>query len=122
MRTELIPKVEARYRADPARRILFGQAHSSHFVLYSAYDDPDLFWSRIAYIPSFEPSMARFYKALAPATCTDLRLVVASGTRDRTDIPWQLAMPDIQTGTHVYDTASVYRTGMRIIYRRAVNL
>ena len=137
LRTELIPQVETRYRADPARRILYGQSRSGHFVLYSAFNDPDLFWGRIAYNPSFEPGMARFYGSPAIATRTDLRLVVASGTRDwhnnrahfeawraawegRQDLPWQLAMPDIPGGTHAYDTASAYRTGMRFIEGRRV--
>jgi uncharacterized protein len=130
---ELIPKVEARYRADPERRILYGQARAGHFVLYSAFNDPDLFWGRIAYNPSFEPGMSRFYQPPSSTSRADLRLIVASGTRDRpnnrahfrawqdawqgkSDLPWQLVMPDIPGGTHAYDTSSAYRTGMRFIH------
>jgi len=61
LKTELIPLVERRYRADPARRILFGQSRGGGFVLYSAFTDPDLFWGRIASNPSFDPGRARFF-------------------------------------------------------------
>jgi uncharacterized protein len=137
LRAELIPQIETNYRADPKRRILYGQARSGHFVLYSAFNDPDLFWGRIAYNPSFEPGMTRFFDAPARASRTDLRLVVASGTRDRPynrahfeawratwqdrrDTQWQLAMPDIVGGTHAYDTSSAYRAGMRFIQGRQI--
>lgn len=43
LRLELLPRIEARYAADPAKRILFGQSFGGTFVLYSAFTEPDLF-------------------------------------------------------------------------------
>ena len=80
LKTELLPLVERRYRADPGRRILFGQSRGGSFVLYSAFADPDLFWGRIASNPLIEPFHDRFYGAPAKGKRTDLGLVVASGS------------------------------------------
>lgn len=43
LREELLPEVERRWRADPQRRILFGQSRGGSFVLFSAFTEPDLF-------------------------------------------------------------------------------
>lgn len=129
LRTELLPEVERRYRADPARRILFGQSFGGSFVLYSAFTEPDLFWARIASNPAFEPGRARFFGPPPRATRRDLRLVVASGTRDREpyrqgalewfrawegrrDAPWTLRPLTIEGGTHAADSLNVYRAAM----------
>ncbi|HET7817601.1 MAG TPA: alpha/beta hydrolase-fold protein, partial [Sphingomicrobium sp.] len=91
LKSELIPLVEGRTRADPSRRILVGQSRSGGFVLYSAYTDPDLFWGRIASNPSFPAHRALLVSgAPAAAARRDLRLAVASGTNDR---------PAIRAGT-----------------------
>lgn len=55
LENELLPAVEQRYRADPARRVLFGQSRAGAMVLYSAFAEPDLFWARIASNPSWKP-------------------------------------------------------------------
>lgn len=51
LRGQLVPEVERRYASDPARRVLVGQSRAGYFVLWSALQDPDLFWGRIASNP-----------------------------------------------------------------------
>lgn len=138
LREELIPRVEQRYRADPARRILVGQSRGGALVLYSAFTDPDLFWARIASNPSFEPGRARFFGRPSPAARSDLRLAVISGTRDRArsrdpaiswfremegraDLPWALHSVHLEDGTHAADIARAYRGAMRWIFARPAN-
>lgn len=125
---ELIPATERRVRADPARRILFGQSRGGGFVLHSAFTQPDLFWGRIASNPTLDelPSLSRPPVAAAR---NDLRLLVASGSRDRpqfrgpalqwfrewsgrSGLPWDLRTHTIDGGTHAADAPRVYRQAM----------
>lgn len=135
LETELLPAVEQRYRADPARRILFGQSHGGSFVLYSAFTRPDLFWGRIASNPSFKPDAALFHAKPATAIRQDLGLVVTSGSRDRpglreealrwfgswkarTDAPWAIETVTIEGGTHAANSADSYRAAMLWLFGR----
>jgi uncharacterized protein len=129
LKAELIPAIERRYRADPDRRILFGQSRGGSFVLYSAFTDPDLFWGRIASNASFKPDGDRYFNDGPAATRHDLGLVVTSGTRDRpalreqamqwfrhwdgvAESPWKLKTMSIEGGTHSADSVRSYRAGM----------
>lgn len=129
LKAELLPGIERRYRADPDRRILFGQSLGGGFVLFSAFTDPDLFWGRIASNPALTPGRDLFFGAPAPATRPDLNLVVASGSRDRAvyrqtalewfsawrgrrDTPWKLKVLTIDGGTHAADAGRAYRAAM----------
>lgn len=130
---ELIPRIEARYRSAPERRILFGQSRGGAFVLYSAVTDPDRFWGRIASNPSITPGIESLLAPAAPATRRDLSLIVASGTRDRPDLqaeaamwladwegrsdrPWTLHGVRIEDGAHAADTPAAYRQGMARLF------
>ena len=133
LKSELMPLVESRTRADPTRRILVGQSRSGGFVLYSAHTDPDLFWGRIASNPSF-PAHAALLLSARPAAASrrDLRLAVASGTNDRPAIrastlewfaararqpgPWALERVELQGGTHAADMPNAYRQAMRWLF------
>lgn len=125
---ELIPEVERRVRAEPSRRILFGQSRGGGYVLHSAFTNPDLFWGRIASNPTLDllPALA---ERPAPTSRKDLRLLVSSGERDRpqyraplmrwfaqwqnrSGLPWVLRTETIAEGTHASDAARVYRLGM----------
>ena len=134
LKTELIPRIEATYRADPQRRILFGQSRGGAFVLYSAITDPDLFWGRIASNPSMSPGMEALLSPAAPAMRDDLGLVLVSGTRDRPDLqaeaarwletwrsrpqrPWILHSERTEGGTHAADAPAAYRKGMNWLFR-----
>ncbi len=135
LKSELIPEVETRYRADSSRRILFGQSRGGYMVLYSAFTDPDLFWGRIASNPTFDPGRDQFFSATASATRNDLGLVVTSGSRDfpqlreaaltwfeawenRDDAPWALKTVTIDGGTHAADSPNSYRLAMVWLFSR----
>ena len=135
LKSELLPVVESRYRADSSRRVLFGQSRGGYMVLYSAFTDPDLFWGRIASNPSFEPGRDLFFSPAATAARDDLGLVVTSGSRDfpelresalewfqaweeRSDAPWALNAVTIQGGTHAADSPNSYRFGMIWLFNR----
>ena len=111
LKSDLIPEVEKRYRADLSRR-----------VLYSAFTDPDLFWGRVASNPSLDPGRERFFSQPAAATRNDLGLVVTSGSRDhpasrenalawfkawtdRDDAAWTLKTATTEGGTHTESIA-----------------
>ena len=128
--SELLPMVEARYRADPMHRVLFGQSRGGSFVLYSAFAEPDLFWGRIASSPALPPTRDFFYGEPAAATRRDLRLFVAEGPGDlprlraetvpwlaawkaRPNKPWQLTEIAIPGGTHSANSPDAYRLAMR---------
>jgi predicted alpha/beta superfamily hydrolase len=134
LNTELVPAIETRVRADPNRRILVGQSRGGGFVLYSAYTSPDLFWARVASNPSF-PAHRDLLLAgnPSPATRSDLRLVVSSGTHDRPPIrkgtlewfaaqekqskPWTLHLVELEGGTHAADMPNAYRRAMRWLFK-----
>lgn len=126
---ELIPLVEERYRADSAKRILFGQSRGGGMVLYSAFTHPDAFWGRIASNPTFDPGRSLFFSRPSGATREDLALVVTSGSNDQpllreaalewfsawdgaADLPWKLSAVTIEGGTHAAFSPSSYRTGV----------
>jgi hypothetical protein len=135
LKTELIPEVERRVRSDRARRILLGQSRGGGFVLYSAFTDPSLFWGRIASNPSF-PDHKPLLLGPAPASRTDGRLVVVSGTRDRPQLrtdaltwfaahdgrptPWLLKRIDLEGGTHAGDLPNAYRRAMNWLFGTGV--
>jgi predicted alpha/beta superfamily hydrolase len=129
---ELLPTVESRYRADSAKRILFGQSRAGAMILYSAFTRPDLFWARIASNPSRVPGREIFYGKPAPASRKDLHLLIATGTQEYPDRraaaaewfrhweaqrpPWKLTRLDIDAGTHSADAANAYRAAMRNLF------
>ncbi|MBA3512377.1 alpha/beta hydrolase-fold protein [Sphingomonas sp.] len=132
LEAELLPAVEGRYRADPTKRILFGQSRAGAMILYSAFTRPDLFWARIASNPSWVPGREIFYGAPAPASRKDLQLFVALGTQEYPDRrvaaaewfrywrarnpPWKLTRIDIEGGTHSADAANAYRAALRRLF------
>ncbi len=138
LKTELIPEIERRHRADPTRRIVVGQSRAGHMVLYSAFTDPDLFWGRIASNATFDPGRALFFKQPAQGSRKDLGLVVTSGSRDRAPLresalewfntwehrsnaPWALHAVTIEGGTHAADITNSYRIGMLWLFRRVAD-
>ena len=135
LRTELIPRVEARVRADPTRRILVGQSFGASFVLYSAYDDPDLFWARIASNPSARMHAELLTQAPHATNREDLHLFLVSGTANNAQgrhfalvlsdrwsrglAPWKFEEIDISGGTHAADLPNAYRLALRRLFRVA---
>jgi predicted alpha/beta superfamily hydrolase len=137
LKTELIPQVEARVRADPAHRVLVGQSRSGYMVLWSAWADPDLFWGRIASNPAVAPGreMLLTAPAVAPAR-HDLGVALVSGTRDDSatrregakawgerwvqaaDAPWDARLIEIEGGTHAASIGEAYRQAMLWLFGR----
>lgn len=135
LKSELIPEIENRYSVDSERRILFGQSRGGYMVLYSAFEDPDLFWGRIASNPTFDPGRERFFSPPKAASRNDLGLVVTSGSldrpalresalqwfdawTDRDDAPWAVQTVTIEGGTHAANSADSYRVGMLWLFNR----
>lgn len=134
LRDELMPAIEGRFRVDPERRVLFGQSRGGAMVLYSAVRDPDLFWGRIASNPSLTPGLESVLAPAAPSDRDDLRVVVTSGTRDRTDLreeaalwvetwdarvderPWNVFLISIIGGTHAANAGDAYRQAMNQLF------
>lgn len=133
LREELAPQIEARFRADPARRVLVGQSRGGQFILWSAWHEPDAWWARIASNPLLGPSAPQFMVSPRLFPPGERYLIVASGTQDRPALraeflafrhqwsggrilPWDLTMVDIPDGTHAADLGRVYRYAMRHLF------
>ncbi len=132
---ELLPTVESRYRADPTKRILFGQSRAGAMILYSAFTRPDVFWARIASNPSWVPGREIFYGKPTPSSRRNLQLFIAIGEQEYHDrraaaaewfrhwdarqAPWNLTRLDIKGGTHSADAANAYRAAMRQLFAAA---
>ncbi|HVL79397.1 MAG TPA: alpha/beta hydrolase-fold protein [Sphingomicrobium sp.] len=133
LRSELLPTVEQRYRADPIRRILVGQSRAGAFVLYSAFTDPDLFWSRLASNPSMHPGREIIFGNARAGTRRDLRLFLATGTAEaagrrgaalewlaywqqRQGAPWTAEKIEIDGGTHAANLPDAYREMLRRLF------
>lgn len=131
--TELIPTVERRVRADATRRILVGQSFGGNFVLYSAYQDPDLFWARIASNPSARMHPQLLADIPHAAQRQDLHLFLVSGTANNPDGrhfalsladrwrhsrgPWIFEEIDVPGGTHAADLTNAYRLALRSLFQ-----
>jgi hypothetical protein len=137
LKDELLPQVEVRVRADPARRVLVGQSRSGYFVLWSAYADPDLFWGRIASNPAVAPGRHLLISQPAiPPTRDDLAVALVSGTRDDSktrregarewsdrwegvaNAPWDANLIEIEGGTHAASIGEAYRRAMLWLFNR----
>jgi predicted alpha/beta superfamily hydrolase len=133
--TELLPAVEHRVRADASKRILVGQSFGANFVLYSAFTQPDLFWTYIASNPSARMHQQLLAGVPASGQRDDLHLFVVSGTANNADgraaaltwtqrwqqrqMPWKLEEIDIPGGTHAADFTNAYRAALRALFKPA---
>jgi predicted alpha/beta superfamily hydrolase len=54
LKTELIPFVEANYRADPAQRVLLGSSLGGLFTLYVMFTEPALFSAYVSSSPAVQ--------------------------------------------------------------------
>lgn len=134
LKSELLPKIENAYRADSERRVLVGQSRGGHFVLYSALQEPSLFWGRIASNPVSYPSKERLFENPQQAASKQSKVLVASGTRDtearqafarewsqywstQQNTPWQVHHMQMDNGTHAATIGETYRQAMLWLFR-----
>ena len=132
LESELMPRVEARARADPQQRVLVGQSFGGSFVLWSALNRPDAFWGRIASNPSFRLNSEKLWAQAVVPSRSGSQLYVVSGTANSADarqqaIRWveqRAASPsamrveriDIVGGTHAADLPAAYRAALRKLF------
>lgn len=129
---ELIPYIERTYRADPERRIIFGQSIGGQFVLYTALTRPGLFWGHIASNPALHRNLDWFLRdAAAPEAPS--KLFVASGefddprfrdpalrwiahrrTVDR--LPWEFHAIDLAGHSHMSAPPASFRAGLAWLF------
>ena len=137
LKSELIPKIENQFHANAAKRVLVGQSRGGYFVLWSALEDPDLFWARIASNPALAPGRARFFEAATSHSRKDLKLAIASGTRDtelrqrnatewgttwssRAEAPWAVNLIKLEGGTHAATIGETYRRAMLWLFEAEI--
>lgn len=132
--TELLPKIESEYRADPARRIVFGQSLGGQFALFAAQQKPRLFWGHIASNPALHRNLP-FYLGAAPASddIPQSKLFVSSGTADddrfrgpalewiahwqaQGERPWALQTADLHGYGHFSAAPAAFRAGLRWLF------
>lgn len=82
LKSDLFPLIESSYRADPSRRILFGQSIGGQFVLYSALTRPGLFWGRIASNPALHRNLPFFLHPHSAENSPGSKLFMASASND----------------------------------------
>lgn len=101
LKTELIPFVEANYRADPSHRVLQGSSLGGLFTLYAMFTDPGFFSAYVAASPAVqygdrcafkqEAEYAKSHKELA------VKLYLAVGESEPLNAPVQEFMKTLQS-------------------------
>ena len=132
---ELLPMIEATYRSDPARRIIFGQSLGGQFVLLNALSKPGLFFGHIASNPAMHRNLPFFLKwhGEKEFTQTLSRVFVSSGEYDDpifrgptlewfkywqavTPRPWALETRTLAGQTHLSATPEAFRQGLEWMF------
>ena len=131
LRDELLPMIEKTYRADPSRRIIFGQSMGGQFVLYSALTQPELFAGHIASNPALHRNLAFFlgWQGEGPMPNNASRVFVSSGEFDDPQFreptmkwvkhwqsvelkPWSLETRTLSGQTHMSAAPEAFRQGL----------
>jgi predicted alpha/beta superfamily hydrolase len=135
LQDELLPMIEAAYRSDPARRVIFGQSLGGQFVLYNALSKPELFFGHIASNPALHRNLPFFLKWHGEKDFTEplSRVFVSSGQYDDprfrepalewkafwqavTPGPWTLETRTLAGQTHLSATPEAFRQGVEWIF------
>jgi len=131
---ELLPLIESTYRADPDKRILFGQSLGGQFVLYTALTSPRLFWGYIASNPALHRNLEFFLQRHSTETDTGSRLFVASASNDdprfrgpavkwidywakQANLPWTLNALSVPGYGHFSLVTESFRLGLMWIFQ-----
>lgn len=132
-RAELLPMIEGRYKADPARRILFGQSLGGQFVLHAAQTEPGLFWGHIASNPALHRNLPFFLGNVPLRSDSNVRLFVASGSldderfrtpalawidhwQDKPVKPWALKTVTLDGHGHFSAAPAAFRQGLHWLF------
>jgi len=132
---ELLPMIEATYRSDPARRVIFGQSLGGQFVLFNALSKPGLFFGHIASNPALHRNLPFFLKWHGEKEFTPplSRVFVSSGEFDDPRFrgpalewfnywqtvsprPWTLETRTLAGQTHLSATPEAFRQGLGWIF------
>jgi len=136
LKSELLPFIEARYRAAPHRRVVFGQSLGGQFVLYMAQHAPELFFGGIASNPALHRNLDYFIQSAATDVSGNLRLFVSSGTKDdpvfrapalawmefwtkETPASWRLHVTSLAGHSHFSAVPEAFRQGMAWVFAPA---
>ena len=126
---ELIPLIESNYRADPDKRVIFGQSIAGKFVLYTALTRPDLFWGHIASNPALHRNLEFFQQRHFDDQASKSKLFVASASDDEPrfrepavawidhwnqeeNLPWELNAITIEGYGHFSLLTESFRQGV----------
>jgi len=101
LKTEVIPYIEANYRADSSRRLLQGSSYAGLFTLYALFTEPGLFYGYMAaspavpydggYVLKQEAEYARTHKELSA------RLYLAVGGAEGLAFPVKAFMQTLES-------------------------
>jgi uncharacterized protein len=133
---ELIPFIEASYRADASQRVLMGSSFGGSFTLYALFSEPALFSGYVAASPAvpYGDQAAFQQEAEYAKSHTDLpvRLFVSVGEIERLAQPVQefvrivsgrnytgleLEMRTIEGERHAGNKPEAYNRGLRFIFQ-----
>ncbi len=129
LESELMPVVEARYRACSDRRVLFGRSLGGQFVLYSAQTRPGLFWGYIASNPALHRNLPLFLSMKPTTSDSPSHLFVSSAENDdpvyrepalkwidhwsgTDDLAWRLHVETLDDHNHFSTPAAAFRRGL----------
>ena len=131
LQDELLPLIESVYRADPARRIIFGHSLGGQFVLFNAVTKPELFSGHIASNPALHRNLPFFlnWQGENDMPVQISKVFVSSGEFDDpvfreptlewvahwqaiTPRPWFLEAHTLAGQTHLSAAPEAFRQGM----------
>jgi len=140
LRDELLPMIEKNYRADPSRRVLFGQSLGGQFVLFSSLTLPELFYGHIASNPALHRNLPYFlaWHGEGKMRVNASRVFVSSGEYDdprfrepamkwiehwqnATAKPWMLETRTLAGQTHMSAAPEAFRQGMDWLFSATNN-
>ncbi|MGB9458406.1 MAG: alpha/beta hydrolase-fold protein [Bryobacteraceae bacterium] len=101
LKTELIPYIEANYRADPSHRVLQGSSYAGLFTLYAMFADTGLFSGYIAASPAVPYGNGFAFKQEAEYAQTHkelpVRLFLSVGSAEGLSGPVRTFMQTLQS-------------------------
>ena len=129
LQSEIVPLIEENYRADPGKRIIFGQSLGGQFVLYTAMTKPGLFWGHISSNPALHRNLGFFLQSQPAESHSKSQLFVARGSEDekvyrepgkkwmdywnpRPDKPWRFKATVIDGYGHFSIAPESFRQGL----------